>query len=290
MAVDEGRKPTPCTVPVTRIRSLVVASAATAQQMRGSGSPTSMSTIRVPPKLVSSTTMASGSATISPIRAASAPSGCARSAASAASASSGATTATHLALVGDVQRVDAEQVARAHDRRCDRQQRLVEHDREVGVAREFVAHRGDTAARRIAHPARRRCGLSKRFDELAERRRVGADVGVEHRGRRGRASPPCRDRRSLPDSSTTSPGRTCSGPSWRPAGSTPTPAVVMYRPSAAPLPTTFVSPVTSVTPAAAAAAAMSATISRSSAIGEALLDHECGREPQRLRAGRQRGR
>ncbi len=37
------------------------------QQMRGSGSPTSMSTIRVPPNVVRSTTMPSGSAAISPI-------------------------------------------------------------------------------------------------------------------------------------------------------------------------------------------------------------------------------
>ena len=38
----------------------------------------------------------------------------------------------------------------------------------------------------------------------------------------------------VPETSTTSPGCTCSGPSVRPAGITPTPAVVMYMPSAAP--------------------------------------------------------
>ena len=46
----------------------------------------------------------------------------------------------------------------------------------------------------------------------------------------------------------------------------PTPAVVMYIPSAAPRSTTLVSPVTTATPAAAAASAMSATIWRSSSI------------------------
>ena len=45
------------------------------QQIRGSGSPTSMSTIRVPPKAVISTTMPGGSLPIRPIVAASRPSG-----------------------------------------------------------------------------------------------------------------------------------------------------------------------------------------------------------------------
>ena len=70
----------------------------------------------------------------------------------------------------------------------------------------------------------------------------------------------------VPESSTRSPGRT--GANSRPRGMTPTPAVVMNRPSAAPRGTTLVSPVTTCTPAAAAASAMSATISRSSAIGK----------------------
>src|SRR5919108_140152 len=64
------------------------------QQMRGSGSPTSISTTRLPPNAVSSSTRPSGSARISPTTAAFRPSGCALSALTAASACSGATTAT----------------------------------------------------------------------------------------------------------------------------------------------------------------------------------------------------
>src|ERR1700742_1955700 len=67
-----------------------------AQQILGSGSPTSMSTIRVPPNPVRSTTVSAGSATTSPTSAASAPNGCDRSASSPARASCGATTATNL--------------------------------------------------------------------------------------------------------------------------------------------------------------------------------------------------
>src|SRR5688572_25047848 len=63
------------------------------QQIRGNGSPTNMSMIRVPPNAVRKTTMDFGSAAISPIRAASTPSGCDRSPFSAASASAAGTTA-----------------------------------------------------------------------------------------------------------------------------------------------------------------------------------------------------
>src|ERR1700737_294900 len=66
------------------------------QQILGSGSPTSMSTIREPPNPVRRTTVSAGSGTICPTSAASAPNGCDRIAASPASASSGATTAMNL--------------------------------------------------------------------------------------------------------------------------------------------------------------------------------------------------
>ena len=69
------------------------------------------------------------------------------------------TTATHLALVGDVQRIDA---------RAGRRRRsppaatgsggLVEHDGQAGVAGQLVAHGADAAAGRVAQPAGRRRG------------------------------------------------------------------------------------------------------------------------------------
>ena len=71
----------------------------------------------------------------------------------------------------------------------------------------------------------------------------------------------------VPETSTTSPTRTADAARSRPAGITPTPAVVMYIPSAAPRSTTLVSPVTTGTAAAAAAAAMSATTSRRTSTG-----------------------
>ena len=75
----------------------------------------------------------------------------------------------------------------------------------------------------------------------------------------------------------------------RPVGITPTPAVEMYSPSAAPLETTFVSPVTICTPAASAAAFMSATIdlsrsiSKPSSITNAAESH-CGLAPLTARS------
>ena len=40
-----------------------------------------------------------------------------------------------LALVGDVEGIDSEKIARPGHRWSDRQQNLVEHDREIGVSR-----------------------------------------------------------------------------------------------------------------------------------------------------------
>ena len=86
---------------------------------------------------------------------------------------------------------------------------------------------------------------SRRVDELADAARCRSGCRPRARGRRGPASPPCRGRRWCPSTSTTSPGCTCSRPERRARrASTPTPAVVMYSPSAAPRPTTLVSPVT----------------------------------------------
>ncbi len=91
----------------------------------------------------------------------------------------------------------------------------------------------------------------------------------------------------VPEMISRSPGRTAGND--RPAGITPTPAVVTNRPSAAPLGTTFVSPVTICTPAATAAAAMSATISFSSAMGKPssstnAAEIHCGTAPDMARS------
>src|SRR5579875_551538 len=94
---------------------------------------------------------------------------------------------------------------------------------------------------------------------------------------------------SVPETSTLSPGRTSSAPSRRPAGRSPTPAVVTYTPSAEPLPTTLVSPVTTVTPAAAAAPAMSAATERRSSTAKPssmtnAAESQRGRAPMTARS------
>ncbi len=76
-----------------------------------------MSTIRVPPMGVRSTTNPGGSLRISPIRAASRPSGWDRRAARADVDLIGRDDGHEFAFVGDVERVYAEQLARGADRR-----------------------------------------------------------------------------------------------------------------------------------------------------------------------------
>ena len=58
-----------------------------------------------------------------------------------------------LALVGDVHRVDAEDLRGARDRRLHRDVALAHDHRHAGGARQLVEHRGDAAARRVAHAA-----------------------------------------------------------------------------------------------------------------------------------------
>ena len=161
------------------------------------------------------------------------------------------------------------------------QRGLVEHDGQVGGLGQLVADRADPAAGRVAQPAGRRRRREQRVDQIAERRGVGADVGLEREvapGQHHGHAVVGDGARHEHDVAGLARGR---ARACGPRGCTPTPAVVMYRPSAAPRSTTLVSPATMATPAARAASAMSATMSRSSAIGEALLEHERGRQPPR---------
>ena len=74
-----------------------------------------MSTIRVPPNVVRRTTMPSGSAAISPITAAACPPGLARSGRDGKIGLVGCDDGDELAFVGDVEGIDAEEVAGADD-------------------------------------------------------------------------------------------------------------------------------------------------------------------------------
>ena len=84
-----------------------------------------------------------------------------------------------LALVGHVERVDAQQVARAGNGGLHRKQCLVEHDGKVGVARKLVGNGTNATARRIAQPTCRWCSSEEVVDEATERGGVRADVGFE---------------------------------------------------------------------------------------------------------------
>ena len=71
----------------------------------------------------------------------------------------------------------------------------------------------------------------------------------------------------VPETSTLSPGLQLRPDRLTPAGTRPTPAVLMNTPSAWPRSTTFVSPVTMDTPASAAVCAIVRTIWRSLSMG-----------------------
>ena len=93
------------------------------QQILGSGSPTSWSITRLPPNAVSTSTMPGGSVLTSPISAASSPPGARAQRGERRVGRLGRDEGDELALVGDVHRVDAEQLRRARDRRVDRARR-----------------------------------------------------------------------------------------------------------------------------------------------------------------------
>ena len=72
---------------------------------------------------------------------------------------------------------------------------------------------------------------------------------------------------SVPDTKTLSPGWQAAPERFTPGATSPTPAVLMYTPSAPPRSTTLVSPVMMATPASRAVAAMVRQISRSLSMG-----------------------
>ena len=146
------------------------------------------------------------------------------------------------------------------------QRRLVEHDGEVGVLGQLVAHRAER--RRGSGRAASGCRARRR----AAPRRGSSSGAVSERMSASRARSPRASITAMPwspivpDTSTTSPGCTSSGPSDAPggdhadAGGRDVEAV-----GRAPVRRPWCRRSRSRTPAAAAASAMSATMSRSSA-------------------------
>ena len=155
--------------------------------------------MRVPPMGVTSTTIPGGVERICPMRAASAPSGWAWQGGKRGIRLRRSHHRHQLPLVGNVERVDPEQLAGRGHRRPHRQVALVQHHREVGVPGQLVADRSRP------RPGWRRASTWSQARRPRAPRRVRSEVRCRTRcrrrgpGHRGPASPPSRDRRSIPD-------------------------------------------------------------------------------------------
>ncbi len=156
-----------------------------------------------------------------------------------------------LALVGHVERVQAEQLARGPDRARDRDRRLVERPcpRWTPAAISLSAD-GEAAARGVAQHVD--VGLDRERSPRPGRRGAAVSEAISTSN-----SSPSRTlmiatpwRPIGPDRMTASPGRRAvRGRGARRRGTTPMPAVFTNSLSAAPRPTTLVSPVTISAPA-----------------------------------------
>ena len=85
-----------------------------------------------------------------------------------------------LALVGDVERVDAEDLAGADDRGPERQRRLLEHDRELapaGRARSAPSRGRRASGRAASEPPGSE--LEQRRGQLVDRRGVALELDLE---------------------------------------------------------------------------------------------------------------
>ena len=177
----------------------VAASAATAgrgQQIRGSGSPTSMSTIRVPPNAVLSSTSPGGSSCTRPMTAAPAPSGCAADRVERERGASPRYDGDEPPLTRDVERVDAEQLARTGDhgphrarrsrRRRPRRREAAATSLRIVATPPRVASRSNrtsgTASSRVRRDARRGGGVGRRCRPRGRGHRARA--GSSRRGHR----------------------------------------------------------------------------------------------------------
>src|SRR3954453_17220433 len=214
------------------------------QQILGSGSPTSSSMTRLPPKLVSTSTIPGGSVRTSPMSAASGSN--ARSAASAAWAHSGATSATSLpslaTYIGSMpSSSDAPATAGLTGTAASRTSMATPAARGSSLS-------PDATPPRVASRITRTPPASSSASTAGHRQRVSDTISAS-RSNSPRASMiavPCSP--TAPESRIRSPGR--AGANAARGSRRPTPVVHTYMPSAWPRSTTFVSPVTTWTPAA----------------------------------------
>ena len=153
------------------------------EQIRGSGSPTSWSITRRPPNAVLTSTIPGGSVFTSPISAARSQPSTSRSAASA--------RRPRPFFPGPRRRRASPLFAPYIDRSPRSPPHPAtaastgtspspHHDRHAGRPRELVHHRGDAAARRVAHRVQRRAGcFEQRVGGGPQRAGVRLDVGVQ---------------------------------------------------------------------------------------------------------------
>ena len=235
------------------------------QQIRGSGSPTSWSITRRPPKLVSTSTIPGGSVRTSPISAACSQPGTAAQRRERRVGRLGGDERDQLALVGDVHRVDPEDLGRPRHRR--------RHRHRAPRAR---ASPPPTRGPARSAPMRRRrgwrragsagCGpaASSSASTAGHSERVSDSISASSSNspRASMIAVPCSP--IVPESRMRSPGRTAAGESCARGSRRPMPVVQTYMPSAWPRSTTLVSPATTSTPAARAAPAIASTSARSS--------------------------
>ena len=223
------------------------------------------------------------------MRAASRPSGWARSAASTASAPASGTNATSLPSLATQQRIEAERSRRrrapssrtgtaARRPRCRALPRRDLDQRRRQPAARRIAHGVHAAARRRAAPPPARAAAPCRWPARRRARAPRAAPGSRRRDRRW-----CRRARSR------RPGARAATTSSTPAGTTPMPEVLMKILSPLPRPTTLVSPVTTGTPARAAAACTDSITRRRSASGSPssrmnASDSASGRAPPTARS------
>src|SRR3954449_2314660 len=209
------------------------------QQILGSGSPTSSSMTRLPPKLVSTRTMPGGSVRTSPMSAASGSN--ARSAASAASAHSGATSATSLpslaTYIGSMpSSSDAPATAGLTGTAASLTSIATPRDSSLST---------EATPPRVASRRQRTPPASSRASTAGHKQRVSETMSASRSNspRESMIAVPCSP--IAPERRMRSPGR--AGANAARGSRRPMPVVQTYMPSAWPRSTTFVSPVTTVT-------------------------------------------
>ena len=193
----------------------------------------------------------------------------------------------HLALVRERQRVETQQVAHRAHAGSDRDGLLLDFDAQARLLGQLGEHGGQATARRVAQKADPRArGVDGRLHESPQRGAVAlhgsAEVELAASGehRHGVVADAAAE-----DDGVARRARLVA-PSSCPTTTSPTPVVVMNRPSQAPRSTTLVSPVTMDTPASSAVAAIDCTQQAQLGDREALLEDEGGGQRQRPRRRR----